>query len=165
MQKLFPYILNIFLLLMTALAYGQQQRDTAIIKKTLSAADLQQRQQRYEKKADSSLAGREVKRMKEVIRITSEQERLLLQAAITTNVKRREVFKSYWKKEGFRAQMIRVDKSADSLYQSIVGDSNYQMYKDTLQSRLLQRRQLMEQQGKFGSVDTLGNKPITKPLD
>ena len=159
----------ILLILLTTcfgtVSYGQQRRDTAIVKKQLSAAELQQRHEYFEHKSDSMFAVRQIKQMKSVFTLSPEQEKSLSQSVATLNVKRREVFKAYWKKEGFREQMMKMDQSADSLFRSIIGEKNLQLYKDTMQSRLLQRQQLMQQKGKFGSTDTTGKKPETKPLN
>ena len=151
----------------TALAQeGQQQRrDSSTVKKILSPAELQQRQRYFEHKSDSMFVVRQLRQMKSVFTLSPEQEKLLSQSIGTLNAKRREVFKAYWKKEGFREQMLKVDQNADSLFRSLIGEKNLRIYKDTMQSRLLQRQQLMQQQGKFYKVDTMESKTVTKPLN
>lgn len=81
--------------------------------------------------------------MKESFTITPKQEQQLYMAGITISQQRRAVYKQYWKTEGFRTEMAKVDASAEALYTSIVGAENYKTYKATMNSRLDQRMQLM----------------------
>jgi hypothetical protein len=144
---------SIFIFILTITSYSQG--DTLHRKQPLSAAERQARQQLFEQKADSAIANREVKRMKELFTLTPEQEQSLYQAGITINNNRRGIFKAYWKTEAFQTQMAKVDSSAAALYASIIGAGKYSMYKDALHSRLIQKQQVMQQRA---SADSLNRK-------
>lgn len=132
MKNIKSYTFILFFLSISCLSsYGQRQP-------LLTAAQKAKQRQNWEQRGDSAIASREVIRMKHLFSLTSQQEQALFQGGIGINQRRREVLKKYDKTDALQPNMAKVKQSADSLYISIVGEKNYQLYKDALHSHLVQ---------------------------
>jgi hypothetical protein len=125
MKKIILYICT-FLFVFTIVTFGQQKQQS-----------IEQRRPLMEQKADSAIANRTIKRMKELFTISPEQEQAL------------------YKTEAFQTEMTKVDKAADSSYKAIVGSNNYQLYKEVLQSDLIRKQAIMKQRADIQAKDTL----------
>jgi hypothetical protein len=143
MKKIILYICT-FLFVFTIVTFGQQKQQS-----------IEQRRPLMEQKADSAIANRTIKRMKELFTISPEQEQALYKTGVTINNNRRQLFKTYWKTEAFQTEMTKVDKAADSSYKAIVGSNNYQLYKEVLQSDLIRKQAIMKQRADIQAKDTL----------
>jgi hypothetical protein len=106
-------------------------------------------------KADSAIANRTVKRMRELFSLTASQEQDLYQTGVTINNSRRQVFKTYWKTDSFRVQMAKVDSTADALYKAIVGVDNYKLYKEVISADIIRKQAIMQQRAALQQKDTL----------
>lgn len=126
-------IILFFLSISYLCSYGQRLP-------SLTTEQKAQRRQQWEQRGDSAIASREVIRMKHLFVLTPQQEQKLFQGGISINQRRREVIKTYGKTDALQANMAKVKQSADSLYRSVVGEKNYQLYKDALHSNLQQRQ-------------------------
>jgi hypothetical protein len=146
MKKRFLMI-TICLLVFTAVSYSQ-----------ITKLTVEQRRPVMEQKADSAIANRTVKRMKELFTITSSQEQALYQAGITINNSRRQIFKTYWKTVEFPAQMAKVDSTAAASYKAIIGSENYKLYNDVLQADVIRKQAIMQQRASLQPKDTLTSK-------
>lgn len=119
----------------------------------------EQRQQIIEQKADSAIANRTVKRMKEVFQLTADQEQALFKTGVAINTERRQVFKTYWKTDAFPIQMAKVDSTAELKYKSIVGEKNYLTYKEAMKADLIRKQQFTQQRVEAKrQQDSLNNK-------
>jgi hypothetical protein len=88
------------------------------------------------------VASRVVVRMKHVFAVAPKQEQTLFLTGININQRRRLVLKTYGKTTELQLQLAKVNQSADSLYRSIVGELNYQLYKDAMHTSLHKRQPL-----------------------
>ena len=122
----------------TTLAQEGQRKKPAVQTAQQKAAQ----RQNWEQRGDSAIASRELIRMKRVFKMTPDQEQALFAAGIQMNQRRRQVIKTYGKTESLPSELKKVDKSADSLYQSIIGASQFTKYQDALHTRLSQSRQI-----------------------
>jgi hypothetical protein len=145
MRKIF-LITCICLFAFIAISFGQQ-------------LSVEQRRPLMEQKADSAIANRTIKRMKELFALTASQEQSLYQTGVKINTDRRQVFKTYWKTEAFRTQMTKIDSTADSLYQAIVGAENYKLFKEVLAADMIRKQAIMQQRAVAQTKDTLTAKP------
>lgn len=136
MKKPLVFI-SIFLFVSISVSFGQQTQ--------LSA---EQRKALMEQKADSAIANRTIKRMKELFTLTTSQEQHLYQTGVTINNSRRQVFKTYWKTDSFALQMSRADHTADSLYRTIVGVENFKLYKEVLNADIIRKKAIIAAQPK-----------------
>ncbi|OQP64631.1 hypothetical protein A4R26_16435 [Niastella populi] len=136
-------MIAICLLVCTSISFSQQKQ-----------AIIEQRRPLMEQKADSAIANRTVKRMKELFSLTASQELELYNTGVTINNNRRQVFKSYWKSEAFRDQMAKVDSAADASYKAIVGVENYKLYKEVLSADVIRRQAIMQQRAGTQQKDT-----------
>lgn len=116
---------------------------------------VEQRRPVMEQKADSAIANRTIKRMKELFTITASQEQALYETGITINKNRRQVFKTYWKTAEFPVQMAKTDSTADASYKAIVGVENYKLFKDVLQADFIRKQAIMQQRASLQPKDTL----------
>jgi hypothetical protein len=146
MKKILLYIC-ICLLVFTTATLGQQKQQS-----------VEQRRPLMEQKADSAIANRTIKRMKELFPVSEKQEQALYQAGITINNNRRNVFKTYWKTEAFRGEMAKIDSTASLTYQSIIGEKNYQQFKEVLQADMIRKQIIMKQRADSQIKDTLTSK-------
>jgi hypothetical protein len=136
----------ISLFIFTTISYSQQGQPSA------------EQRQFHEQKADSAIANRTVKQIKQLFALTADQEQTLYLTAVQINNSRRNVFKTYWRTEAFHEQMSKMDKRADSLYQSIVGVTNYQLYKDMVKADMIRRQAIMKQRISMQKKDTINIK-------
>lgn len=120
-------ILSAVLFFTLAIAYSQQEQ---------TASD---RQLRHEQRADSAIASKGVKQIKQFLTITPEQETALFQAGKTANQAKRGVFKSYWKTGAFEKEMAKAERLQDSLYMSVLGETQYYEYRTKLSADRLRR--------------------------
>lgn len=123
---------------------------------------IEERRSMMEQKADSAIANRMVKRMKELFAVTANQELELYKTGININGNRRKVFKEYWKTEAFPAQMAKVDSTAGALYTAIVGAENYKLYKDVVNADVIRKQAIIQQRAGSKPKDTLTPK-TTQP--
>ena len=124
--------------------------------------------EQYEKKVDSFMTARIVGRMQKLFTLTAEQQQALKEATATLNRSRRAVFMQYKKTPLLQQKMQGQEQARDSVYQSIVGAANYATYKAVVLQERQQKQAAMEarMKAKFGTVDTVNNKPpTTQPLN
>jgi hypothetical protein len=143
MKKTLVFIC-IFLFVVTSVSFSQQKQLL-----------VEQRRPLMEQKADSAIANRTIKRMKELFTITVGQEQTLYQTGVAMNNNRRQVFKTYWKTAEFPAQMAKVDSTTDALYKAIVGIENYKLYKEVLNADVIRKQAIMQQRASLQPKDTL----------
>lgn len=125
------YTFFLFFLCMSYMSsYGQKVL-------SLTTEQKAQKRQNWEQRGDSAIASREVVRMKRLFALTPGQEQAVFQAGISINQRRREVLKTYGKTDALQAKMANVKQNADSVYRAIVGEKNYQLYKDAMHSNLM----------------------------
>ena len=105
-----------------------------------TAEQKAQQRQRWEQRGDSAMSSRVVVRMKHVFAVARQQEQTLFLTGININQRRRQVLKTYDRTSELQLQLVKVNQSADSLYRSIVGEINYQLYKDAMHSPLHKRQ-------------------------
>ncbi len=143
MIKIILYIC-ICLLVFETSTFSQEKRQS-----------VEQRRPLMEQKADSAIANRTIKRMKELFPVSAEQELALYKAGIAINNNRRQAFKAYWKTEAFRIEITKIDSTANVTYQSIVGVKNYQLYKEVIQADMIRKEAIMKQRADRQVKDTL----------
>lgn len=136
-NKRYTFIL-FFLTISFLSSYGQRQ---SII---LTDEQKLQQRQNWELRGDSAISSRVVVRMKHVFAVAPQQEQTLFQAGININQRRRQVLKTYGRTGELQLQLAQVNQSADSLYRSIVGELNYQLYKDAMHTSLHKREQMKD---------------------
>jgi hypothetical protein len=128
---------------------------TSVSFSQITKLTVEQRRPVMEQKADSAIANRTIKRMKELFTITTKQEQTLYETGITINNNRRQVFKTYWKTDAFPVQMAKIDSTADASYKAIVGEENYKLFKDVLQADFIRKQAIMQQRASLQPKDTL----------
>src|SRR5687767_9475149 len=121
----------------------------------------------YEQKADSVLTARVTRKMQTLFTLTTRQQQAIKEATIALNRNRRAVYAQYGKTADLPQKMQQQDQAQDSVYQSIIGNTNYAIYKEAVGTERQQKQAAMEQRIKlkFGTIDTTINKPVVKPLN
>lgn len=149
MKKL---IIVCVLVLLVVASYSQQARIT---------------KEQYEQKADSVMSIRTIQKMQTLFTLTTQQQEELREATITLNRNRKAVFMEYRKTPALQEKMQQQEKVRDSVYQAIVGTANYAKYREAMMAERQQKQAAMAERMrvKFGTVDTVNNKPTTKPLN
>jgi hypothetical protein len=123
--------------------------------------------EQYEQKADSVMSIRTIQKMQTLFTLTTQQQEELREATITLNRNRKAVFMEYRKTPALQEKMQQQEKVRDSVYQAIVGTANYAKYREAMMAERQQKQAAMAERMrvKFGTVDTVNNKPTTKPLN
>lgn len=133
-------------------AYSQQVRMT---------------KEQYEQKVDSITAARTIAKMGSLFTLSTKQQQALREATITLNRERKAVFMEYRKTPGLPEKMQQQEKVRDSIYNSIVGADNYEKFRVAMLQEREQKQAAMAERmrAKFGTVDTVNNKPPAKPVN
>jgi hypothetical protein len=134
-NKRYTFIL-FFLLTSYLSSYAQRQ---PIL---LTAEQKALQRQNWEQRGDSAVSSRVIVRMKHVFTVDPKQEQTLFLTGININQRRRQVLKTYDRSSELQLQLVKVNQSADSLYRSIVGEINYQLFKDAMRNPLHKRQPL-----------------------
>lgn len=123
--------------------------------------------EQYEQKLDSVMTARTVGKMQSVFTLTMQQQEKLKEATTMLNRKRKAVFLESRKTPGLSEKMQQQEKIRDSVFSSIVGAGNYEKYKAAMLLERQQKQAAMAERmrAKFGTVDTVNNKPTAKPLN
>lgn len=130
------------------------------------SAQSQQRKftpEQYAYRGDSVVSGQMLQKMRLIFTVTEVQEKNLRRAIAAGSQKRRALLSQHDTTKVFRERMINVERTQDSLYESIVGKANYALYKAAVQQERQQRKGAMEErmQRLFGKFDSTKLKAIT----
>lgn len=115
----------------------------------------------YEQKADSVMTVRVIAKMQTLFTLTAKQHQAIKEATIALNRNRRTAFVQYGKTADLPQKIQQQDQAQDSVYRSIIGNTNYAIYKEAVGNERQQKQAAMEQRIKlkFGTIDTTVNKP------
>jgi hypothetical protein len=116
------------------------------------------------KKADSVMTLRLLQKMQSLFTLTDRQQQALKEAVVNLNSRRRNVFTQYKGTAGLKTKMNSERQLQDSVYRSIVGETNYTLYTEALEKEMKQKEAIMTERMKntFPSLDTINNKHNNK---
>lgn len=117
--------------------------------------------QQHDLKRDSLVTDRMLTKMKSLFEVTGDQERAIQQAVVKMNQDSKQLFTEYRRSEDFQRKIADGERNKDALYQSIIGEKNYALYKEAVQKEREQKAAAMAERmrAKFGTVDTTTTKP------
>jgi hypothetical protein len=144
-------IIFIFIILTGATLYAQS--DAA-----------EQHRQTSIKKADSVMTLRLLQKMQSLFTLTTRQQQALKEAVVNLNMRKRNVFTQYKGTMELKPQMDSERQLQDSVYRSIVGETNYALYTEALKKEMAQKEAIMAERMKnnFPSLDTINHKRNNK---
>lgn len=124
----------------------------------------EQHKQATIRKADSVMSQRLLQKMQSLFTLTDRQQQALKEAVVNFNSHRRNVFTQYKGTAELKTKMDSERQVQDSVYRSIVGETNYTLYTKALEKEMKQKEAKMAERMKntFPSLDTLNHKPNNK---
>lgn len=98
-------------------------------------------QQQYNAIEDSVTSKRVIDQMKQFISISAAQETAVHDVVVTNNAARRNVFQQYWGTASFQQEIATVEQQRDSLFQTILGATDFALYHQKMEEIRQQREE------------------------
>lgn len=115
-----------------------------------------------QKKADSDRASAEVHNLMRYLSLTAAQQHDLFEAGMIISKKRRNVLNQYRNQPSFHEEIAKVNREADTLILSILGQTAYQRLKDSVQAQMVLKKAISDSVRRhFSKSDTLIHKRKT----